>query len=415
MRVTLLVILILAAGCGPPPASGRPVAGSSPTSPPPTAASQTTSPAGRTPTTTPAARGFDPSAVRLALTPVLSGLDQVTDFEEAPDGTGRFFVLERAGLVRLFRNGDVAQQPVLDLRSILTSNGQEQGLLGIAFHPAFAQNRRFFVYYTARNGANTVAEYRMSSDPARADPASGRILLAIDDFAQNHNGGNLVFGPDGFLYIGTGDGGGGGDPQRTAQNLGSLLGKLLRIDVDGGEPYRIPPGNPLVGRSGARPEIWAYGLRNPWRFSFDRQTGDLWIADVGQNALEEINFTPAGTPAPVNYGWSTMEASQCFRGQGCDQAGLTLPITEYGRDQGCSVTGGYVYRGKASPALTGAYLFGDYCTGRIWATVPSGQGGWTTTELLRDPSLRISSFAEDRSGELYVVGLGGQVFRLISR
>jgi glucose/arabinose dehydrogenase len=357
----------------------------------------------------------DAATIRLELRLLVSGLNQPTDLAAAPDGSGRLFVLERPGAIRVLEGGQLRPTPFLDLRSLITASGQEQGLLGIAFHPSYAQNGRFFVYYTARNGDNTVAEYRVSSDPARADPASGRVLLAIPDFAANHNGGSLQFGPDGMLYIGTGDGGGAGDPQRTSQNLGSLLGKLLRIDVDRGTPYAIPPDNPFLGRAGARPEIWAIGLRNPWRFSFDRQTGDLWIADVGQNALEEINFTPAGTPPPVNYGWSIMEGSQCFRGPGCDTSGLTLPVAEYGRALGCSVTGGYVYRGRAYPQLTGVYFYGDYCSGRLWGLARDGNGQWVATELLVDPSLRISSFGQDEAGELYLVDLGGRVFQLSAR
>ncbi|MCS6800589.1 MAG: PQQ-dependent sugar dehydrogenase [Dehalococcoidia bacterium] len=357
----------------------------------------------------------DPTAVGITLRLVASGLNQPTDLAAPPDGSGRLFILERPGLIRVIANGQLLPTPFLDLRSLITASGQEQGLLGIAFHPGYAQNGRFFVFYTARNGDNTVAEYRVGSDPARADPATGRVLLAIPDFAPNHNGGSLQFGPDGMLYIGTGDGGGAGDPQRTSQNVGSLLGKLLRIDVDRGTPYAIPPDNPYVGQPGARPEIWAIGLRNPWRFSFDRATGDLWIADVGQNALEEINFTPAGTPPPVNYGWSIMEGSQCFRGTGCATASLAMPVAEYGRALGCSVTGGYVYRGRAFPQLAGIYFYGDYCSGRIWGLARESTGRWQAAELLVDPTLRISSFGEDAAGELYVLDLGGRVFQLVAR
>lgn len=409
MRVALVAVLILSVACTAVPvpdgATPRPTAPgllapvASPTVPAPTFAADAS---------------VAPSAIRLELRLVASGLNQPTDLAAAPDGSGRLFVLERPGVIRVLERGQLLPTPFLDLRSLITASGQEQGLLGIAFHPSYAENGRFFVFYTARNGDNTVAEYRVSSDPRRADPATGRVLLAIPDFAANHNGGSLQFGPDGMLYIGTGDGGGAGDPQRTSQNLGSLLGKLLRIDVDRGAPYAIPPENPYVGRVEARPEIWAIGLRNPWRFSFDRQTGDLWIADVGQNALEEINFTPAGTPPPVNYGWSIMEGSQCFRGPGCETTGLTLPVAEYGRGMGCSVTGGYVYRGRAFPQLTGVYFYGDYCSGRIWGLTRDGGGRWVTTEFLVDPTLRISSFGEDEAGELYLVDLGGRVFQLVA-
>jgi glucose/arabinose dehydrogenase len=349
---------------------------------------------------------------RLTLQVVTAGLRQPTALAEVPDGSGRFFVLERVGLVRLIRQGQLVPEPVLDLRALITSSGQEQGLLGIAFHPRFEENGRFFLAYTARNGDNTVAEYRLAAGANQVDPLSGRVLLAISDFAPNHNGGHLAFGPDGYLYIGTGDGGGAGDPQRTAQNLGSLLGKLLRLDVDRGEPYAIPPDNPFRDRPDARPEIWALGLRNPWRYSFDRQTGDLWIADVGQNLLEEVDYVPAGTPGGLNFGWSIMEGSRCFRTPTCESTGLVLPVAEYSRELGCSVTGGYVYRGSALPWLVGTYLYGDYCSGRVWGLTPDGQGGWVATELLYDPTLRLSSFAEDLAGELYLLDLGGRILRL---
>ncbi|GIW12237.1 MAG: glucose dehydrogenase [Dehalococcoidia bacterium] len=361
------------------------------------------------PAAPPAAR---PTSERLTLQVVTAGLRQPTALAEVPDGSGRFFVLERAGLVRLLRQGQLVPEPVLDLRTLITSSGQEQGLLGIAFHPRFGENGRFFLASTARNGDNTVAEYRLAAGADQVDPLSGRVLLAIPDFASNHNGGHLAFGPDGYLYIGTGDGGGAGDPQRTAQNLGSLLGKLLRLDVDRGEPYAIPPDNPFRGQPDARPEIWALGLRNPWRYSFDRQTGDLWIADVGQNLLEEVDYIPAGTPGGLNFGWSIMEGSRCFRTPTCESTGLVLPVAEYSRELGCSITGGYVYRGSALPWLVGTYLYGDYCSGRVWGLTLDGQGGWVTTELLHDPTLRLSSFAEDLAGELYLIDLGGRILRL---
>jgi glucose/arabinose dehydrogenase len=405
-------LLLFAAGCGvQPPATGVEPTPGAPVVAPATPASGPTS----SPPASSEAITFDPTAVRLALRPFASGFNQPTAMAEVPDGSRRLLVVERGGTIRVVQNGQTLATPFLDLRSLLTASGQEQGLLGLAFHPSYAQNGRFFVAYTARNGDNTVAEYRVSSDPSRADPGSGRVLLAIPDFAANHNGGHLAFGPDGMLYIGTGDGGGAGDPQRTSQNRGSLLGKLLRIDVDRGSPYAIPLDNPFVGQAGARPEIWAIGLRNPWRFSFDRATGDLWIADVGQNALEEINFTPAGTPPPLDYGWSTMEGSQCFRGASCDTMGLAMPVAEYGHNLGCSVTGGFVYRGRAFPQLAGAYFYGDYCSGRIWALARDRAGRWTATERLVDSSLRISSFAEDQAGELYVISLDGRIFQLVAR
>jgi glucose/arabinose dehydrogenase len=362
---------------------------------------------------------FDPNAVSVSLDVVAQGFSQPTFVTSAGDGSGRLFVVEKQGSIRVIANGAPLPDPFLDIRSLVGSSGTEQGLLGLAFHPHFAENGRFFVMYTANNapnGDNTIAEYHVSSDPNRADPNSGRVLLAIPDFAPNHNGGMLAFGPDGYLYAGTGDGGGAGDPQRNGQNLQALLGKLLRLDVDGGAPYAIPPDNPFAGRQDARPEIWAYGLRNPWRFSFDRATNDLWIADVGQNNWEEIDFQPAGSPGGQNYGWSIMEGMHCFRpATNCDQTGLTPPVAEYGHDLGCSITGGYVYRGQASPALTGVYLYGDYCSGRIWALYQTPDGAYHQAQLLQQ-NIQISSFGEDEAGEVYVAGLDtGTIYRLTAQ
>jgi glucose/arabinose dehydrogenase len=359
---------------------------------------------------------FDPASFQLRLEPVAAGFDQPLFVTHAGDGSGRLFVVEKGGTIRIVQDGRVLPTPFLDLRAVVRATGSEQGLLGLAFHPRYAENGRFFVAYTANNapnGDNTVAEYRVSADPNRADAASGRVLLAIADFAPNHNGGMLAFGPDGYLYFGTGDGGGAGDPQRNGQNLRTLLGKLLRLDVDGPTtPYSIPADNPFVGRNDARPEIWAYGLRNPWRFSFDRATGDLWIADVGQNAYEEVDYQPATSRGGENYGWSIMEGAHCFRASQCDTVGLVLPIAEYGHDQGISITGGYVYRGAAYPQLDGAYFFGDYGSGRIWALWRGADGGWQTAELAR-MNVGISSFGEDEAGEVYLTGLNdGRLYRL---
>ena len=362
-------------------------------------------------------RPFTPQGLTLRLEETVTGLQKPVWLTHAGDGSGRMFVLEQEGRIRVVENGRLLPEPFLDIKERVGSRGSEQGLLGLAFHPRYSENGRFFVYYTANNsnnGDNTIAEFRVSGDRNRADAGSGAVLLAIPDFASNHNGGMLAFGPDGYLYAGTGDGGGAGDPQRNAENTTALLGKLLRLDVDNGTPYGIPAANPLAGQQGARPEIWAYGLRNPWRFSFDRYTGDLWIADVGQNAIEEINLQPAGSRGGENYGWSTLEGTRCFRPQsGCETNGRVPPVWEYNHDAGdCSVTGGFVYRGEREAALWGGYFLADYCSGRIWSLAQDSSGAWAGVELLR-PDIRISSFGEDEAGELYVLGHGnGVVYRM---
>lgn len=348
---------------------------------------------------------------RVQLRPVLTGLDQPVHLTHAGDRSDRLFVVEQTGLIRIVRDGRVQPVPFLDIRRRVIAGG-EMGLLSVAFHPKYATNGRLFVNYTSQEGRlkTVIAEYRASpSNPDTADPA-GRILLEIGQPFSNHNGGLNLFGPDGMLYIGMGDGGSAGDPLNSGQRLDTLLGKLLRIDVDGEAPYRAPGDNPFVGRGGARPEIWAYGLRNPWRFSFDRVTGRLFLADVGQNALEEINLIERGG----NYGWNVMEGTRCFRpSEGCNTAGLLPPIAEYGRSDGCSITGGYVYRGTRIRDLAGRYLFGDYCSGRLWALTESGPR-WTMS-LLLETGLRISSFGEDQNGELYVVDHRGGIYRLAGR
>lgn len=351
------------------------------------------------------------------LVPVVQGLRRPTHVTNAGDGSGRLFVVEQAGRVRIVRDGRLLTHPFLDITTLVGSRASEQGLLSIAFHPRFAENGAFFVNYTNRDGHTVIARYRVSAtNPDRADPSSAATLLMIEQPAANHNGGLLKFGPDGYLYIGTGDGGAAGDPWGNAQRLDTLLGKLLRIDVDGAPPYAIPPDNPMLNRAGARPEIWAYGLRNPWRFSFDRATGDLFIADVGQNTLEEVNFQPFGSPGGVNYGWNIMEGDRCFRAQRCDRTGLELPVAVYGHrspEGGCSITGGYVYRGRAFPQLSGTYFYADYCSGNLWDLRADG-GRWTSALLATFP-IRPSSFGEDEHGELYLTDHGGGgLYRLVA-
>jgi glucose/arabinose dehydrogenase len=354
------------------------------------------------------------------LQPVVEGLAQPLYATHAGDGSGRIFVVEKAGRIRIVRDGQLVPTPFLDITDRVNSSANEQGLLGLAFAPDYATSGNFFVNYTEASGATVVARFAVRGDsPDVADAASESRVLSFDQPAANHNGGMIAFGPDGNLYIGTGDGGAANDRFGNGQNPATLLGKMLRLDVtsDPTLPYTIPADNPWVAATwqGAAvlDEIWAVGLRNPWRFSFDRATHDLWIADVGQNQFEEVNFTPADTPGGLNYGWPILEASACFQGGGCDPTGLVLPVAEYDHRGGhCSVTGGYVYRGTALPALQGVYFYGDYCSGVIWATWPDGAGGWQTAEVLASGTT-LSSFGEDEAGELYATDLNrGLLYRL---
>ncbi|WP_456448453.1 PQQ-dependent sugar dehydrogenase [Deinococcota bacterium DY0809b] len=338
----------------------------------------------------------------VGLEPVAAGLEKPLFLTQEPGGP--LLVLEQRG--RILALAGTQKTLWLDVRGRVSCCG-ERGLLGLAFHPDYTKNRRFFLNYTDRRGRTVIEEYR-GGRPYR-------VLLTIDQPYANHNGGHLAFGPDGYLYIGTGDGGSGGDPQGNAQNPRSLLGKMLRIDVDRGNPYAVPEDNPFVANPRYRPEIWALGLRNPWRYSFDRATGDLFIADVGQNKWEEVDYVPApmSTSGGWNFGWNVMEGNHCFKpAKNCKRAGLVPPILEYGHDQGCSITGGYVYRGQAIPDLVGAYLYGDYCSGKIWAARWTGNR-WES-RLLLQTKLRIGSFGEDAAGEVYVVDHGGgAVYRLV--
>jgi glucose/arabinose dehydrogenase len=294
----------------------------------------------------------------------------------------------------------------LDIRDRIRSAGSEQGLLGLAFHPNFLGNGFFYVNYTDGLGNTVVSRFTASTVAGPTPPGSERMILTLTQPASNHNGGHLAFGPDGYLYIGTGDGGGGGDTFRNGQNGQTLLGAMLRLDVDSSLPFAIPADNPYVGIEGVRDEIWAFGLRNPWRYAFDRLTGDLFIADVGQNDYEEINVQPASSLGGENYGWPVMEGRQCFpSGTTCQMVVLTFPIHEYDHSQGCSITGGYVYRGLELPSAAGVYVFGDFCTGRIWGLFSNDGSSRTLAELGRS-DIRITSFGEDESGELYVVGVG---------
>lgn len=344
----------------------------------------------------------------LTLTKVAGGLKHPTTITNAADGSGRLFIVEQGGKIRILHDGQVLPKPFLDISHLVTRDGGEQGLLGLAFPPDYGHRKQFYVDYTNKEGIGNTVIARIgltSGDANRADPRSLTRLLTIKQPYANHNGGEIVFGPDKMLYIGMGDGGSAGDPKRNGQNTRTLLGKLLRIDVLGAtEPYAVPAGNPFGN------EIWAYGLRNPWRFSFDRGTGDLYIADVGQDLVEEIDYQPAGKGAGANYGWSIMEGSRCFRHPGCKEEGLTMPVAEYRHGEGdCSVTGGYVYRGKHK-ALQGIYFYGDFCSGRIWG-LKREEGNWKTW-LVKESGLAISTFGEDESGELYVADYAkGDIYR----
>ena len=343
---------------------------------------------------------------------VVSGLDDPVHLT-APAGDARLFVVEQEGRIRIVRNGQLLSTPFLDITSKVGSGG-ERGLLSLAFHPQFGTNGQFFVNYTDRSGNTNVERYLVSSDPDRADPGSARRVLLISQPYSNHNGGHILFGPDQMLYVAMGDGGSGGDPQNHAQDRSDLLGDLLRIDVSQ-EPYAIPADNPFRNVSGARGEIWAFGLRNPWRIAFDREAGNLYIADVGQNQVEEINVVPAST-AGVNYGWRITEGSRCYNpGSNCNRNGLTGPVAEYTHSEGCSVTGGLVYRGQSIPELRGHYFFGDYCQGWIRSFLfANGQISSNRTWPVGNIG-SILSFGEDAAGELYVLSANGTVYRFVRR
>lgn len=355
-----------------------------------------------------------PAHAAVTWTKVVGGVTQPVDIAGARDGTNRLFVVQQTGQVRVIRNQTLVATPFLDINTLVLATG-EQGLLGIAFHPQFASNRQFYVNYTRKaDGATVVARYLANAGGAdTADPASGQVLLVIAQPYSNHNGGAVKFGPDGYLYIGMGDGGSSNDPESRAQDRTTLLGKMLRIDVDAGSPYAIPAGNPWANGVNGRAEIFAIGLRNPWRISFDRGTGDFWIADVGQGAIEEVNRVAAGTGAGANFGWRMMEGNNCTGLSGpvaCNDASLTRPVVAYGHDVGCSVTGGFVYRGTHVPSLAGKYVYGDFCSGRLWAATGAGSA-WTPAEL-GDTAYQLSAFGEDDAGELYFADYAtGDIYR----
>lgn len=339
----------------------------------------------------------DPNAFEWRL--IAAGLSRPVDLQSAYDSSGRLFIVEKYGAIRIYKDGFVLPQPFLNIDDRVNDSSNEMGLLGLAFHPEFEQNGYFYVNYTGSGGHTRISRFQATGDTA--DPSSEKVLMVIDQPFPNHNGGAVAFGPDGYLYLGLGDGGAAGDPLKSGQDTSSLLGKILRIDVDNGDPYAIPADNPFGN------EVWAYGLRNPWRISFDQSTGDLWIGDVGQNAWEEIDFLPAGSPGGANFGWSIMEGSYGYDGE--PQPGLLLPAAEYNHEFGCSITGGYVYRG-AMPEWNGVYLYGDYCSGIVWGLINSN-GLWRS-QVLFEAGVTITSFGQDEAGEVYLLSDAGGLYIL---
>jgi glucose/arabinose dehydrogenase len=354
-------------------------------------------------------------SLSLSLEHVASGLHDPTSITHPPDGSDRLIVLERRGRVRVIEGGELLDEPFLDLVDQIESGMVEQGLLGLAFHPDYAGNGRLFVYYIGNDINSHISEFQVSDDdPNLADPDSERVLLHIDQPHYSHNGGQIAFGPDGYLYIGLGDGEDPGDPHGYSQDPGELLGAILRIDVDDDDPYGIPRDNPFVDDPDARGEVWAIGLRNPWRFSWDPETGDLYIADVGQHDIEEINVQRAGSAGGENYGWPIMEGDRCYGAEECEKDGLTMPVVTYDiRGTGeCAIIGGYVYRGNLYPEMDGIYYSGDWCSGIIRG-LAERNGEWLFRDILRTEFM-ISAFGVDRDGTLYVASFNGnEIYRVV--
>jgi len=396
-RFTLLFGFVLVTGCtNLPPSNALP----SPTLAP------TLEPTAHPIETTPARRSALPNPSSAAWKNVLSGFTRPLALMNA--GDDRVFIVEQRGLIWVVNWGQNNPQVFMDIRDRVSDRANEQGLLGLAFHPAFSENGRFFVNYSNFNGENIIAEYRADANRSLGNSENERVILRIEQPYANHNGGALAFGPDSYLYIGTGDGGSSGDPHGNGQSLDTLLGKILRIDVDTGESYAIPHNNPFTD-GGGLPEIWLYGLRNPWRIAFDRTTGDLFIGDVGQNQWEEINFLPADSNGSINFGWNLREGAHYYGGGDADA--LVDPVAEYDHSLGCSVTGGVVVRDPLMPTWQGVYLYGDYCSGRVWGLMQDEHGAWLSAQLF-EVSGTISSFGEDHAGRVYLLDHNGAVLRL---
>lgn len=395
-RLALLTLLILTA-CAPT------------LTPPPATATATFLPPTQTPSPVPTEAVTDfPNPESYQWEVVASGFARPLDIQNAGDGSGRLFIVEQAGFIRILQNDALLETPFLDISERVDDGGNEQGLLGLAFHPDFANNGFFYVNYTEEGGDTVIARFSASGNTAF--PESELRLLNVNQPFPNHNGGGLAFGPDGYLYIGLGDGGSGGDPLGNGQSLDTLLGKLLRIDVDGGDPYAIPADNPFGN------EIFHYGLRNPWRFSFDALTGDLWIGDVGQGAYEEIDFLPAGTAGGINFGWNRFEGMHDYTAGDVPENYLP-PLFEYSHNEGCSVTGGYVYRG-AMPEWQGVYFYADYCSGKVWGALRrliSESAEESISTVLFETGVQVTSFGVDERGEIYIAGDGGGIYALVKK
>lgn len=333
---------------------------------------------------------------------------------QAPNNDSQWYIVEKGGRVlRVTTNaGGVQSSTFLDISERVDSGPNEAGLLGMAFHPQYQTNGLVYLSYTASDPSLTsiISRVTRSSDGNSLQADTEEVLLRVNQPYSNHNGGHIAFGPDGFLYIGLGDGGSGGDPRGHGQNTTTLLGSMLRIDVNNGAPYGIPASNPFASGEQGRPEIYAWGLRNPWRWSFDKTTGALWVADVGQNSWEEVSVMNASG----NYGWNAKEGTHCYESSRCDKPEFVDPVIEYSHEYGCSVTGGYVYRGSANPDLRGTYLYSDYCSGTLWGAKDNGNGEYVSTEIL-STGLNVASFAEGNNGEIYIVHLGGEIYQIVAR